>query len=141
MNEVEVWLDDDSLGPPVRVGQLTRSTSKTGDTVRFDYADAWLSQTTPYASFALDHELPLAGGALYAHAGADRFSGCFQDASPDRWGKLLMERREAIEAREQGRPLRLLRGWDFLLGVNDESRMGALRLRDPVSGEHVDAAT
>jgi serine/threonine-protein kinase HipA len=50
-----------------------------------------------------------------------------------------MERREAIESREQGRPLRLLRGWDFLLGVNDESRMGALRLRDPISGEHVDA--
>ncbi|KQX99515.1 hypothetical protein ASD22_04495 [Rhodanobacter sp. Root480] len=139
MNEVEVWLDDDSLGLPVRVGQLTRSASKTGDTVRFDYADAWLSQTTPYASFALDHELPLAGGALYAHAGADQLSGCFQDASPDRWGKLLVERREAIESREQGRPLRLLRGWDFLLGVNDESRMGALRLRDPISGEHVDA--
>src|SRR5690348_8530015 len=49
-----------------------------------------------------------------------------------------MERREAIEAREQQRPLRTLRSWDFLLGVNDESRMGALRLRDPASGDYVD---
>lgn len=139
MNEVEVWLDDDSLGPSVRVGQLTRNTSKTGDTVHFDYAPEWLQRTAPCASFSLDHELPLADGALYAHAGADQLSGSFQDCSPDRWGKLLMERREAIEAREQKRPLRLLRGWDFLLGVNDESRMGALRLRDPAGGEYVDA--
>ena len=139
MNEVEVWLDDDSLGPPARVGQLTRNPSKTGDTVRFDYAPAWLQQTAPYASFPLDHELPLAVGPLYAHAGADQLSGSFRDCSPDRWGKLLMERREAIEAREQQRPLCLLRSWDFLLGVNDESRMGALRLRDPASGDHVDA--
>ncbi|MEO7432677.1 MAG: HipA domain-containing protein [Dokdonella sp.] len=139
MNEAEVWIDDDSLGPPVRVGQLTRNSSKTGDTVRFDYASEWLQQTDPTASFPLDHELPLAGGALYAHSGADQLSGSFEDASPDRWGKLLMERREAIEAREQQRPVRILRSWDFLLGVNDESRMGALRLRDPESGGYVDA--
>ena len=139
MNEVAVWLDDHSLGEPVRVGQLTRNPSKTGDTVRFDYAPEWLQQVAPYASFALDHELPLAAGALYAHAGADQLSASFQDCSPDRWGKLLMERREAIEAREQQRPLRILRSWDFLLGVNDESRMGALRLRDPASGDYVDA--
>lgn len=139
MNEVEVWLDDDSLGPPVRVGQLTRNTSKTGDTVRFDYAPEWLQQADPTASFPLDHELPLASGALYAHAGADQLSGSFQDCSPDRWGKLLMERREAIEAREAQRPVRILRSWDFLLGVNDASRMGGLRLRDPVSGDYVDA--
>lgn len=139
MNEVEVWLDDDTLGEPARVGMLTRNASKTGDTVRFDYAAEWLQQTAPYASFPLDHELLLADGALYANAGADQLSGSFQDCSPDRWGRLLMERREVIEAREQKRPLRLLRSWDFLLGVNDESRMGALRLRDPASGGYVDA--
>jgi serine/threonine-protein kinase HipA len=138
MNEVEVWLDDDTLGAPAQVATLTRDTSKTGDTVRFEYAPAWLEQTDPFPGFALDHELPLARGAMYAHAGADQLSGSFQDCSPDRWGKLLMERREAIEAREQQRPLRTLRSWDFLLGVNDESRMGALRLRDPGSGEYVD---
>jgi serine/threonine-protein kinase HipA len=138
MNEVEVWLNDDTLGAPTQVATLIRDTSKTGDTVRFEYASAWLEQTAPFPGFALDHELPLARGAMYAHAGADQLSGSFQDCSPDRWGKLLMERREAIEAREQQRPLRNLRSWDFLLGVNDESRMGALRLRDPASGEYVD---
>ena len=86
-----------------------------------------------------NHDLPLVDGALFAHTGADQLSGIFQDCSPDRWGKILMERREAIEAREEQRPLRLLRSWDFLLGVSDESRMGALRVRDPASGDYVDA--
>jgi len=85
--------------------------------------------------------LGLAGGAHYAHAGADQLSGVFLDCSPDRWGKMLMERREAIEAKEQKRKVQKLRSWDFLLGVNDESRMGALRLKDAASGHYLDSHT
>lgn len=139
MNQVEVWLDDDALGGMTLVGHLTRSPSKTGDTVRFDYSQGWLEEAGPIASFELDHELSLAGGAHYAHAGADQLSGVFLDCSPDRWGKMLMERREVIDARTMKRKARTLRGWDFLLGVNDESRMGALRLRDPASDRFLDA--
>ncbi len=139
MNHVEVWLDDQALGGTALVGHLTRNESKTGDTVRFDYNDGWLEGAGPVAAFALDHELDLVRGALYAHAGADQLSGIFVDCSPDRWGKMLMERREAIEAREHKRKVRALRSWDFLLGVHDESRMGALRLRDVASGHYVDS--
>ena len=141
MNLVEVWLDDESLGGTTLVGHLTRSTSKTGDTVRFDYSEGWLKDAGPIASFELDHELGLASGPLYAYAGADQLSGIFVDCSPDRWGKMLMDRREAIEAREQKRRVRTLRSWDFLLGVNDESRMGALRLSDAASGHYVDSSS
>jgi serine/threonine-protein kinase HipA len=42
-----------------------------------------------------------------------------------------MDRREAIEAREQQRPRRAMRAWDYLVGVDDGTRMGALRLQDP----------
>jgi serine/threonine-protein kinase HipA len=49
-----------------------------------------------------------------------------------------MERREAIEAREEGRKARSLRAWDHLVGVHDESRMGALRLVDPEAARYVD---
>lgn len=139
MNHVEVWLDDQALGGTTLVGHLTRNESKTGNTVRFDYSDGWLENTGPVAAFALDRELDLVRGALYARAGADQLSGIFVDCSPDRWGKMLMERREAIEAREQKRKARALRGWDFLLGVHDESRMGAIRLRDVASGHYVDS--
>lgn len=139
MNQVEVRLDDGSLGEMTRVGQLTRSASRTGDTVRFDYSEEWLDGTGVAASFALDHELLLANGAHYAHAGADQLSGIFLDCSPDRWGKMLMDRREAIEARAGNRPMRPLRGWDYLIGVNDESRMGALRLYDANANTYVDS--
>ncbi|MEJ7746614.1 MAG: HipA domain-containing protein [Luteimonas sp.] len=136
MTTVEVWLDDDSLGPATLVGRLTRNASRTGDTVRFDYDAGWL---TAAAAFGLDHDLPLAGGAHYAPMGADDLTGIFVDCSPDRWGKMLMERREAIDARQQGRRARTLRAWDFLLGVNDASRMGALRLKDPETGRFLDS--
>lgn len=128
MTTVEVWLDDDTLGPPTLVGRLDRTLGRNGDAVQFTYDPNWLAAP---AAFDLDHDLPLAGGAHYAPSGADQLTGIFQDCSPDRWGKMLMERREAIDAREQGRRIRMLRAWDFLLGVNDESRMGALRLKDP----------
>ncbi|MEO7066742.1 MAG: HipA domain-containing protein [Rhodanobacter sp.] len=138
MSQIEVWIDDDTLGDQSLVGYLTQSLSKTGNTVRFDYAEEWLKHSGSVTSFPLDHELSLASGALYASAGADQLSGIFLDCSPDRWGKMLMERREAIEAREQKRKVHTLRSWDFLLGVNDESRMGALRLRDTATSQYMD---
>lgn len=139
MTPMEVWLDDESLGPSTLVGRLTRSASRTGDTVRFDYDAGWLAAGGRAAAFELDHDLPLVGGAHYAPMGADHLTGIFLDCSPDRWGKMLMERREAIDARQQGRRVRTLRAWDFLLGVNDESRMGALRLKDPKTGQFLDS--
>ena len=139
MNELEVWLDDASLGATTLVGHLHRNTSKTGDTLRFDYAQAWLENSGAFPAFALDHELGLVAGAQYVSAGADQLSGIFLDCSPDRWGKILMERREVIEAREQKRKVNTLRSWDFLVGVHDESRMGALRLRDLASSQFVDS--
>jgi len=65
--------------------------------------------------------------------------GIFLDMSPDRWGRVLMERREAMEARDEGRPPRSLRDWDFLTGVNDATRMGGLRLKAPERQTYVDA--
>jgi serine/threonine-protein kinase HipA len=53
--------------------------------------------------------------------------GIFMDSSPDRWGQVLMKRREQVEAGQQGRKARNLGAWDFFLGVQDITRMGALR--------------
>lgn len=112
------------------MGFLARSASRTGDAVSFEYSQAWLDDTGPVRSFQLDPQLFLADGPLYSSRGADRLTGSFVDCSPDRWGKTLMARREAIEAKEEGRKVRDLRDWDHLVGVDDELRMGALRLRD-----------
>ena len=130
MNEVEVWLDDPRLADRMLIGHLFRSLTRSGEAVRFEYSDDWLRHPQ---SFEIDPEARLNIGPHYASAGAVRLLGAFQDSSPDRWGKLLMDRREAIEAREQGRRVRALRTLDYLLGVDDAARMGALRLADPAT--------
>jgi serine/threonine-protein kinase HipA len=65
--------------------------------------------------------------------------GIFLDSSPDRWGRVLMQRRENVRARREARRARSLTEWDFLLGVHDETRLGALRFRDPNSGRFIDS--
>ncbi|KGK58126.1 hypothetical protein NC00_08920 [Xanthomonas cannabis pv. phaseoli] len=138
IGKVEVWVEDPSLGGNALAGYLTRQNSRRGDTLHFEYAAGWLANETPVRAFALDPQLPLHAGVLIARAGASELSAAFLDCSPDRWGKLLMKRKEVIQAREQGRKVRALRPWDYLIGVNDVSRMGALRLKDSVSGRFLD---
>jgi serine/threonine-protein kinase HipA len=127
VTELEVWLDDPRLADRMRIGRLVRALARTGEAVRFEYSEEWLRHPR---AFEIDPEARLTVGPQYAAAGADRLFGVFQDSSPDRWGKLLMDRREAIEAREQGRRARSLRAWDYLVGVDDKARMGALRLAE-----------
>ncbi|WP_205957727.1 type II toxin-antitoxin system HipA family toxin [Pseudoxanthomonas winnipegensis] len=55
--------------------------------------------------------------------------GIFLDSSPDRWGQTLMKRREALQAKDEKRVPRTLYAWDFLIGVQDFTRQGALRFR------------
>ena len=126
VNRIEVLLDDTSLLPePMQVGWLFRDTSRRGDILRFEYAPDWLTHPE---SFEIDPLLPLRSGPFHA-ADPTQAANIFQDCSPDRWGRLLMDRREAMQAREAQRPRRGLRAWDYLTGVDDATRMGALRLR------------
>jgi serine/threonine-protein kinase HipA len=127
VNELEVWLDEPRFSDRLLIGRLFRSLGRGGEAVRFEYSEAWLRH--PQA-FEIDPEARLNAGPQYASAGAGQILGVLQDCSPDRWGKLLMDRREAIEAREQDRRPRALRAWDYLAGVDDTARMGALRLAD-----------
>ncbi len=134
MNKLEVLLDDASrAAEPARVGWLFRDTGRRGEVIRFEYDAAWLADVR---AFAIEPVISLHEGPFYAQDPSQPL-GVFQDCSPDRWGKLLMDRREVIEAREQGRPRRALRAWDYLVGVDDGTRMGALRLRDPEDGTYV----
>ena len=121
-NEVEVWLDSDFL-ERTRVGALSHDRG----TLRFAYDSAWLKN--PQA-FALDPDLSLGDGSYFPNAEAGNFR-VFDDSAPDRWGQTLMKRREALAAKDEGRKPRTLYAWDFLLGVEDVSRQGALRYRRP----------
>jgi serine/threonine-protein kinase HipA len=134
VNEVEVWLDDPRLLDRMLIGRLFRSSTRSGEAVRFEYSEEWLRHER---AFEIDPEAPVNVGPHYTALGADQLLGVFRDSSPDRWGRLLMDRREAIEAREQRRRVRALRAWDYLIGVDDGARMGALRLADPRTNEFV----
>lgn len=117
-----VWLDDPAFGPLQHIGILSR-----GDrgSVRFAYEPIWLKHAH---AFPLDPELDLTSGEFFP--GNSNF-GAFMDSCPDRWGQILMKRREAVEAREEGRTPRTLGPWEYLLGVQDCTRMGALRFSRP----------
>ncbi len=117
-----VWLDDPAFGPLQHIGILSR-----GDrgSVRFAYEPIWLKHAH---AFPLDPELDLTPGEFFP--GNSNF-GAFMDSCPDRWGQILMKRREAVEAREEGRTPRTLGPWEYLLGVQDCTRMGALRFSRP----------
>lgn len=135
MNErLEVWLADASLGPEQRVGFLMRTSGRSGEVVRFEYDASWLASRQ---AFAIDPEIPLTPGAHFAAPGRV-LHGVFRDTAPDRWGRVLMERREAALARSEARVPCRLSDWDFLLGVNDASRMGALRFRDAQASRWLD---
>lgn len=124
-------MDAPALCEPVHLGWISKRGSRSGDVVAFAYTDLWLSGAMGIPPFGLDHELPLVEGWQYARRDASNVTAAFQDSSPDRWGRVLMDRREATQARVEGRSVKGLRAWDYLLGVDDFSRMGALRFRDP----------
>ncbi len=123
----EVLLDASELGELQKVGTLYRSSSRTDLPVSFEYTPEWRGSER---AFMLDPRLELWQGEQYPPANAAAF-GVFMDSAPDRWGRVLMERREAAAARREGRSARNLQELDFLLGVHDLTRMGALRLRRP----------
>ena len=126
VEQIWVWLDDPAFGPLQHIGTLSR-----GDrgSVRFAYEPTWLKHAH---AFPLDPELDLFAGEFFP--GNSNF-GVFMDSCPDRWGQILMKRREAVEAKEEGRTPRILGPWEFLLGVQDCTRMGALRFSRP--GERI----
>ncbi|MCY7388288.1 MAG: type II toxin-antitoxin system HipA family toxin [Burkholderiales bacterium] len=118
---LEVWIDADFVGELQLVGSLSYDRGQ----VRFRYGDAWLKQRI---AFELDPDLTLDKAPFFPRPEAGNF-GVFLDSSPDRWGQVLMQRREALEAKDEGRAPRTLHAWDFLLGVQDATRQGALRFR------------
>lgn len=131
---IEVWADWSSLACAARVGVLSATPSRGKEVFAFTYDEAWLAHADRPS---LDPALSLYRGAQYASEGRDNF-GAFLDSSPDRWGRVLMRRREAQRAREQGRKPRTLLESDYLLEVYDGHRLGGLRFRLHAEGPFLD---
>lgn len=109
---------------PILLGRLYGEYSRGKEMFSFEYDSVWLN--TVGEKISLDPDLKLYAGRQYTPLNKELF-GIFSDSCPDRWGRLLMKRHEAIVARKEGRKPRAFTESNFLLGVYDQSRMGALR--------------
>jgi serine/threonine-protein kinase HipA len=129
---VEVTVEAD--GREVTAGTLWIH-DRGGHSTTFRYADSYLSDPR---SYALDPALPKAAGIFHTAPGSALF-GAFADSAPDRWGENLMRREERERARAASATPRTLGKADFLLGVRDDTRQGAIRFRQPGTGAYYSA--
>jgi serine/threonine-protein kinase HipA len=123
--QIDVCLDADIIEALCRVGTLFHATGHGHSVFSFAYDPEWLRRPN---TFEIDPDLQLHDAENFPSQPAGVFR-IFTDSAPDRWGRLLLDRRETLKARDEKRRARTLREWDYLLGVHDSCRMGALRFR------------
>ena len=121
--EIHVYLD--VANEPLHVGRLWARDKQGTETATFMYDAAWLKRPN---AVSLAPSLPLTAGTFQSSTG---LFAPFSDAAPDRWGKKLMRHHERDRAASMGTKPRKLLDADFLLAVNDEIRLGALRFKLP----------
>lgn len=127
-NETIIWVyaDWNPIEAPQLIGILVVQRVRGKEIFSFEYNETWLNASQ--AKLYLDPNLGLYKGKQYLPEGKNNF-GIFLDSAPDRWGRLLMRRREAWQAKLEGREERTLFESDYLLGVFDGHRMGGLRFK------------
>ena len=119
-------------GEDVHAGTLFVHVRRGVESASFKYGSDYLADAR---AFPLAPDLPLVEGAV--HSQGEPIFRAFGDCMPDRWGRNLMLRAERKRAREENRAARTLFEHDYLAGVNDESRQGAIRIwvgDKPVAG-------
>ena len=131
--EIHVYAHWKGMSEPKIIGVLSAHQAKGKKAFGFEYDTTWLNTEQ---KFLLDPDIQLYGGSQYPNQ-KENF-GIFLDSMPDTWGRTLMKRRAAQWAKEKGEKAPTLYDIDFLLGVYDESRMGALRFKVNPSEDFLD---
>jgi serine/threonine-protein kinase HipA len=121
------WL---GMTSPAKMGKMVVTEGKGKEVFSFEYDNGWIKSGITHM---LDPDMQLYPGTYYPRNEKPNF-GLFMDSCPDRWGRTLMQRREAAMARKEGRTARQLLESDYLLGVFDGHRMGALRFKTEEKG-------
>lgn len=133
MRKLFVYADFDWLTTPHLIGELSCESVRGGETYGFAYDKDWLAEN---GDIFLSEDLQNFPGIQYTRSGRDIFA-CFSDALPDRWGRTLLNRREQIAAAEEKRPVKRLTSFDYLIGIDDASRMGGFRFAETKSGKFI----
>jgi serine/threonine-protein kinase HipA len=128
--EILVYAGWTDLKGPLLMGRLYANLIRSKEVFSFEYERDWLKGEF---AFYLDPNLQMFSGRQFLPEDKANF-GIFMDSAPDRWGRLLMKRREALLARQEPRKEKTLFETDYLLGVFDEQRMGGLRFKTDAVG-------
>ena len=123
------------MDKPILVGELGYESLRGSVSYAFKFDSDWLRK---YGSLFLSADINNYPGQQYTQPNRDIF-GCFSDALPDRWGRLLLNRREQIQAAEEKRPVRKLSSYDYLMGIDDFSRMGGFRFKATLEGDFINS--
>lgn len=137
MKTLYVYACFDWLSAPQLMGELGYESLRGSDSYSFRFDEEWLRN---HGSLFISADLRNYPGMQYTLPGRDIF-GCFSDALPDRWGRLLLLRREQILASEEQRPIRRLTSFDHLTGIDDFSRMGALRFKVSPNDDYINTTS
>ena len=133
MKRITVYADFDFLSAPQEIGTLGYEHVRGKDHFVFEYARQWLKQ---YGGILLSGDL-MNVPSLQHPRGNDHVFGFVKDSFPDRWGRLLLDRRERLTAQSEGRPTRMLTNYDYLIGIEDFTRMGGIRYKEEDSDDYI----
>ena len=136
MKRITVYADFDFLTSPQEIGVLGYEHVRGNDHFVFEYSRDWLKQ---YGGIVLSGDL-MNVPSLQHPRGKDSVFGFVKDSFPDRWGRLLLDRRERIMAQSEGRPKRMLTNYDYLIGIEDFTRMGGIRYKSDESDDYINAS-
>lgn len=123
ISPIAVWISERD---DARVGTLYPHRKRGSESATFTYHPDYVARPGAYG---VDPVLPLSNAPHHTAQGHALF-GAFTDCAPDRWGRTLILRAESRSAREESRTARALSELDFLVGVRDDLRQGALRFAD-----------
>lgn len=137
MDKLYVYADFDWLKETELIGELGYESLRGSDSYAFKFDNGWLQR---HSDILLSEDVNNYPGQQFTQPGKDIF-GCFSDALPDRWGRTLLNRREQIAASEEKRPIRRLSSFDYLMGIDDRSRMGGFRFKTNMNGDFINTET
>ena len=131
--DIYVFADWKNLSEPKLMGILSAHSGKGKKAFSFEYDQNWLSTESHRL---IDPDIQFFSGVQFPN-NKENF-GVFLDSMPDTWGRTLMKRKAAQQARERDEKPQILYDVDYLLGVYDKTRMGALRFKTSLDGLFLD---
>ncbi|MBR1800425.1 MAG: HipA domain-containing protein [Bacteroidaceae bacterium] len=136
MKRILVYADFDFLYTPKEIGTLGYEHVRGKDHFVFEYSREWLKQ---YGGILLSGDLMNVPSLQHPRSN-DTVFGFVKDSFPDRWGRLLLDRRERLTAQSEGRPVRVLTNYDYLTGIEDFTRMGGIRYKEEDNHDFINAS-